>query len=88
MLSKILRKPQAVIGLAMMLCVMICVIFAPLLAPNDPNKLDILHKFAEPSDKYPLGTDDMGRCVMSRLIFGARASMSIALRVSRKRFLP
>ncbi len=79
MLSKILRKPQAVIGIAMMLCVLICVIFAPFLAPNDPNKLDILHKFAESSDKYPLGTDDMGRCVMSRLIFGARASMCIAL---------
>ena len=78
MLRRILHKPQAVIGLAMMLAVLTVVIFAPLLAPNDPDKLDILHKFAEPSEKYPLGTDDMGRCIMSRLIYGARASLGIA----------
>ena len=79
MLRRILHKPQAVIGLAMMLAVLAAVVFAPLLAPNDPDKLDILHKFAEPSEKYPLGTDDMGRCIMSRLIYGARASLGIAL---------
>lgn len=78
MLRKILHRPQAVIGLAMMLTVIAAVIFAPLLAPNDPDKLDILHKFADPSEKYPLGTDDMGRCIMSRLIYGARSSIGIA----------
>ncbi|MCR5478886.1 MAG: ABC transporter permease subunit [Ruminococcus sp.] len=79
MVRKILTKPQAVIGLAIMLAVMVCVVFAPLLAPNDPNKPDILNRFAQPSAQYPLGTDDMGRCIASRLIFGARNSMCIAL---------
>ena len=79
MLRKILRKPQAVIGLLMMLAVILFLIYAPLLAPNDPNKVNIMHKFAEPSEQYPLGTDDMGRCIASRLIYGARISMSIAL---------
>ncbi|WP_295155553.1 ABC transporter permease [uncultured Ruminococcus sp.] len=79
MTGKILRKPQAVIGLLMMLAVMIAVIYAPHLAPNDPNKVNIMIKFAEPSQQYPLGTDDMGRCIASRLIYGARISMSIAL---------
>lgn len=49
MLRKILRKPQAVIGLLMMLAVILLLIYAPLLAPNDPNKVNIMQKFAEPS---------------------------------------
>lgn len=79
MIHKILRKPQAVIGLAMMLTVFAVMVFAPAFAPNDPEKINIMQKFAEPSEQYPLGTDDMGRCIASRLIYGARVSMSIAL---------
>ena len=79
MIHKILRKPQAVIGLAMMLTVFAVMVFAPAFAPNDPEKINIMQKYAEPSEKYPLGTDDMGRCIASRLIYGARVSMSAAL---------
>ena len=79
MLRKIFRKPQAVIGLLMMLTVIFAMIYAPHLAPNDPYKVNIIQKFAGLSEQYPLGTDDMGRCITSRLIYGARISMSIAL---------
>ena len=79
MIGKILRKPQALIGIAMMLTVFAVMIFAPAFAPNDPGKVNIMQKFAEPCKQYPLGTDDMGRCIASRLICGARVSMSIAL---------
>ena len=79
MLSKILRKPQAVLGLVMMLAVLAAMTAAPSFAPNDPDKVNIMQKFAEPSQQYPLGTDDMGRCIASRLIYGARISMSVAL---------
>ncbi|MBR3026235.1 MAG: ABC transporter permease subunit [Oscillospiraceae bacterium] len=79
MLRKILHKPQAILGLAMMLAVILAMALAPQFAPNDPNKVDILHKFTEPCEQYPMGTDDLGRCIESRLIYGARMSMSIAL---------
>lgn len=79
MFCKILRNPQAIIGLSMISVVLCAAIFAPALAPNNPNEMDIMNLYAAPSAAYPLGTDEMGRCILSRLIFGARASMSLAL---------
>ncbi len=79
MLRKLLRKKQAMLGLAMILVVLIVVFTAPLLAPHNPNKVDILHKFAPPSAEFPLGADEMGRCILSRLLFGARHSLSLAI---------
>ena len=79
MIRRILHKPQALLGLCMILLVFLLALFAPHFAPHDPNKVDILHKFAEPSASFPLGTDDLGRCILSRLIFGTRNSMRIAV---------
>ena len=50
MLRKILHKPQAILGLAMMLAVILAMALAPQFASNDPNKVDILHKFTEPCE--------------------------------------
>ena len=52
MIHKILRKPQAIFGLLMMLTVFAVMLFAPALAPNDPEKINIMQKFAEPSEQY------------------------------------
>ena len=59
----------------------ICAIFAPLLAPHDPTDISILDKRIAPGEtlKFPLGTDFLGRDVLSRLIFGARTSVLISL---------
>lgn len=54
---------------------------APLLAPHDPYRADILNRLAAPSWAYPLGTDAMGRCLLSRLMYGARLTVSAALLV-------
>ncbi|KQL46410.1 nickel transporter permease NikC [Brevibacillus choshinensis] len=54
-------------------------LFAPLLAPNDPNFVDLKHKLESPSAAYPLGTDQLGRCVFSRLLYGTQVSLSLAL---------
>jgi peptide/nickel transport system permease protein len=54
---------------------------APLLAPNDPVEQDLKNRLQVFSWKYPLGTDEMGRCVLSRLIYGARVSLLIAVAV-------
>lgn len=79
MMRKIMHRPQAVLGLAMILAVFLIVLLAPLLAPNDPLEVDVANRFAASCAQYPLGTDELGRCVLSRLIYGARASISIAL---------
>jgi len=50
-------------------------VFAPAIAPRDPNAVDLLHTFAGPSLSHPLGTDDTGRDLLSRLIVGSRTSM-------------
>ena len=54
-------------------------IFAPWVAPNDPYANDILNKFAGPSLAYPLGTDHLGRCVFSRMLFGIRPTLFLSL---------
>src|SRR6266699_197361 len=52
-------------------------IFAPVLAPWDPNRPDIKKILAEPSGKHPLGTDQLGRDVLSRMLYGARVSLAV-----------
>jgi peptide/nickel transport system permease protein len=78
MIRKILRDKQAMIGLIMMLLVTAAAVFAPAIAPNDPNEINAFDKFQPGSPVFPLGTDHLGRCVLSRLIFGARYSLSIS----------
>lgn len=50
-------------------------VFAPLIAPHDPNAVDLLHTFSGPTLLHPLGTDDTGRDLLSRLIVGSRTSL-------------
>lgn len=54
---------------------------APWIVPNDPNHVDLMNKFASASVQYPLGTDHLGRCTLSRLLMGIRTSLSISLTV-------
>jgi peptide/nickel transport system permease protein len=56
----------------------ILAIFAPFIAPNDPAEQNLEKYLSPPSLKYPLGTDQFGRCMLSRLIYGIRTSLGIA----------
>lgn len=56
-------------------------LFASFLAPNDPNLVDIAQKLQGPSSQFPLGTDHLGRCILSRLIFGTQTSLGTAILV-------
>ncbi len=78
MIRKMMHHNQALAGLTLILFVMAVAIFAPSLAPNDPNQIDVLKKFLPASAQYPLGTDQLGRCILSRLLIGARYSLGIA----------
>lgn len=80
-MRNILKNKQGLIGLVMILTVIIVAVLAPYIAPNNPNEVDISHKFLEGNDKFPLGTDQLGRCIISRLMYGARFSLFIALTV-------
>jgi len=63
------------------MALMLVAIYAPMLAPNSPTRTNLLATFGPPSAKYPLGTDQFGRCVLSRLIFGSRVSLEVAMSV-------
>lgn len=78
MVKKILKKPQAIIGLSLIFITLAAAIFAPLLAPHDPEAVDVTIKYLEPGGEYPLGTDQLGRCVLSRLLYGAQYSLGIS----------
>lgn len=79
LLRRFWRKPLAMVGLVIVVGMIVMALFAPQLAPHDPLKPDFLAFLQPPSEKYRLGTDELGRDVLSRVIFGARASLSAGL---------
>jgi peptide/nickel transport system permease protein len=66
-------------GLTITFVVLVCAILAPLLSPYDPNVQDYLALAEPPSLAHPLGTDDLGRDVLTRIIFGARVSLQVGV---------
>src|SRR5260370_38800174 len=68
----------AMVGLAVVIALVVLAIFAPVVTPYDYAKGNLLHATEGPSAKYLLGTDGQGRDILSRLIFGARVSLSVA----------
>ena len=78
-LSGLVRKPLALSSLVVIIAFVLVAIFAPQLAPFDPAKADFLQVRKPPSAEHLLGTDDVGRDVLSRLVFGTRASLQAGL---------
>lgn len=70
MLERFLHNKMAMLTSGFILIIAILGILAPLIAPNDPYANNILNKFAPMSAQYPLGTDQLGRCVLSRMLYG------------------
>jgi ABC-type dipeptide/oligopeptide/nickel transport system permease subunit len=75
MRRRLLRRPLAVAGLVVALAFVLIAIFAPVLAPYDPGASDFTAALRGPSAKHLFGTDELGRDVLSRLIWSARVSM-------------
>jgi len=73
--KRFLRRPMAVAGLFVVGALTVVALLAPLIAPYDPGATDFQALLAHPSSKHLLGTDALGRDELSRLIWGARASM-------------
>jgi peptide/nickel transport system permease protein len=75
MRKRILRRPMAIAGGIVALVFVLVAILAPVIAPYDAGQTDFGAALASPSGKHLLGTDELGRDILSRIIFGARASM-------------
>ena len=75
MRKRILRRPMAIAGGIVALIFIVVAILAPVIAPYGAGQTDFGAALAGPSAKHLLGTDELGRDILSRIIFGARASM-------------
>jgi peptide/nickel transport system permease protein len=62
-------------------------LFAGYIAPHDPEKVNLELRLKEPCREYPFGTDHLGRCILSRIIFGARVSLLVGLLVVSSSFV-
>ena len=71
------RSKLAVIALIYVGFMTIVAIFAPLLSPFGPDDVDVVHRLLPPSSVHHLGTDDLGRDVLARMIHGARISLTV-----------
>ncbi len=74
-MRKLIRHPQGIIGGIVVIAVVACAIFAPVFAPYDPDVINVPARLEGPSAEHLFGTDHLGRDVLSRVIFGSRASV-------------
>ncbi|MCL2484506.1 MAG: ABC transporter permease [Endomicrobia bacterium] len=76
-MKKIFKNKAAFISIVFIAIVVFIAVFAPFIAPYDPASQDLSNRLAAPSAVHLLGTDDLGRDVFSRMVYGARVSMSV-----------
>jgi glutathione transport system permease protein len=72
-----MQRRSAVVGAVIMIVMLLIVLFGPLIAPYSPSVPDYAHILAPPSLKHLMGTDEFGRDVLSRILWGARLSLAV-----------
>jgi dipeptide transport system permease protein len=88
LLGALFRSTRVMVGLGLVLGIGAAAAFAPLLAPHDPGEQNLLAILLPPmwssggEAAFPFGTDSLGRCVLSRLIYAARTAMTVAVAAS------
>lgn len=75
---RLFRDPMALLGLLMIAFILFTAVLAPWLAPHDPLQTNTERRLESPSEDYPLGTDHLGRCILSRIMYGAQSSLGIS----------
>ncbi|MEQ8445527.1 MAG: ABC transporter permease [Pelagibacterium sp.] len=78
-IPKAFRNTSLVVGALISLAIIFCAVFAPFVATHGVEQMDMINRFALPTPGHILGTDNFGRDLWSRLVYGARVSLSIAL---------
>lgn len=79
MIAKARANPMAALGALLTLLIFAAAVLAPWLAPHDPAEQDIIARLSPPGGDYLLGTDQFGRDILSRLLWGARISLTVSL---------
>ena len=78
-LSRLLRNRAAGVGAVIILVIVLAAILAPLIAPHGPNQQDLAASLQGPSASHVFGTDSLGRDVLSRVIYGGRITIPVAM---------
>ena len=78
LVRRLLRTPQGALGTGLVALVLLLILVGPLAAPHDPDAMSPLARYKGPSLQYWLGTDQYGRDILSRLLYGARATVVMA----------
>nr|WP_235864606.1 nickel transporter permease [Ureibacillus acetophenoni] len=78
-MKKLAKNKAAIAGAIVVLTVFILAILAPWIAPYDPTHIEMSKKFQGPSAEHWLGTDDKGRDILSRLLYGSRISLTVGI---------
>jgi peptide/nickel transport system permease protein len=76
---RLIRSPKGRFGLIVLVVLILVALFAPLLAPYNPNDVHLLDQLAPPSRQYLFGTDEVGRDVLSRMMYSARPALAAGL---------
>lgn len=77
--TKARKKPLLLAGLLILVFMCLMAIFAPYIAPHNPDTQSLKNRFMSPCLEYPLGTDQFGRCILSRMIYGSQTSLTVAV---------
>ncbi len=78
-IRRFMRSKAAVVGFVIVLLLVVVATFAPLLAPADPIEQHFIQQLLPPSWEHPLGTDEFGRDILSRIIYGARIALFVGV---------
>lgn len=81
LLRHLVKQPLACAGVFLLVSFLLLALFAPLVAPRTPVTIDLLHRLTPPGPGHWFGTDELGRDVLSRVIYGARLSLLVAVSV-------
>jgi peptide/nickel transport system permease protein len=73
------KDPLGMLGLVIVVVILLATIFASVLAPYDPLEVDVYNRLADPTWQHWLGTDQLGRDVLSRVLYGGRVALKVAL---------
>lgn len=77
-LNHFFKYPLQVIGIVLLLLFLMLALFGKQLAPHDPLLIDMSNRLQAPDLNYPLGTDHLGRCLLSRLLVGTQATLGLS----------
>jgi len=77
--KKIFKDPLGLMGFLLILSLILVAIFAPIIAPYSPSDIDIANRLNSPSSNHWFGTDNLGRDVFSRLVYGSRIALTVPI---------